>query len=530
MTERIKSAGFRALLVAGLFCALSFSVYAQSDAAADAGASDQSSAVTAAVDESNTVAPTEKEMKKIQKAAEKEAKKRAKEEKKALKEAAKNAKKTTKNTKNAAGQKSAAAKADASEEGQAVAAEETKNFTGWIKAKKKNVKETFGNLQVNIKARLGSFSLSVVNEASKEIPILSVSNEYTTNGFYLKSGRKIYSLSTDATISTTILRRTNGTGILYEIPGVAEVILGFDFFPFTSKDTVNVIKVSATVKNKTKRKDEFAIKAILDTILGESAAYHFHTADGVAIKKEVVYRTLQNQKYFVSENDYATMQLFFSGADCTEPEFLAFANYGTLDKNLWEPSMTVLRDFDTVFSYNNSAVCAIWKPVNLAPEETFTVRFYLAAEPDGRTLDVAKYFYKSEKKPAAETKYPEDDLVKELQNRPAATETQRIPADVVPETTVPAVKEMPATETAAAPASLPVAETPSSVSTPDAMSKPATVDFYIKNMTKEQLTQEYIQKLLDRIALLEEDSPSLNRQELLELNAELDAILTYLRQ
>ena len=57
-----------------------------------------------------------------------------------------------------------------------------------------------------------------------------------------------------------------------------------------------------------------------------------------------------------------------------------------------------------------------------------------------------------------------------------------------------------------------------------------TVDFYIKNMTQEHLTPEYIQSLLDRIAALEEDSPSLNRQELLQLNAELDAILTYLRQ
>ena len=49
-------------------------------------------------------------------------------------------------------------------------------------------------------------------------------------------------------------------------------------------------------------------------------------------------------------------------------------------------------------------------------------------------------------------------------------------------------------------------------------------------MTKDHLTPEYIQSLIDRISALEEDSPSLNRQELLQLNAELDAILTYLRQ
>ena len=47
---------------------------------------------------------------------------------------------------------------------------------------------------------------------------------------------------------------------------------------------------------------------------------------------------------------------------------------------------------------------------------------------------------------------------------------------------------------------------------------------------KDKLSPEYIQSLIDRISALEEDSPSLNRQELLELNAELDAILNYLRQ
>ena len=62
------------------------------------------------------------------------------------------------------------------------------------------------------------------------------------------------------------------------------------------------------------------------------------------------------------------------------------------------------------------------------------------------------------------------------------------------------------------------------------MTEDSGVDFYIKNMTKEHLTPEYIQSLLDRIAALEEDSTTLNKQELLQLNAELDAILTYLRQ
>ena len=67
---------------------------------------------------------------------------------------------------------------------------------------------------------------------------------------------------------------------------------------------------------------------------------------------------------------------------------------------------------------------------------------------------------------------------------------------------------------------------PADVTVPET---PAADSSFI-NLTKEQLSPDYIQSLLDRIAALEEDTDSINRQELLQLNAELDAILNYLRQ
>ena len=55
------------------------------------------------------------------------------------------------------------------------------------------------------------------------------------------------------------------------------------------------------------------------------------------------------------------------------------------------------------------------------------------------------------------------------------------------------------------------------------------VKFDVSTLTQEQLTPEYIQKLLDKILALEENDANLNREELLKLNAELDAILESLR-
>ena len=391
-----------------------------------------------------------------------------------------------------------------------------KDFSGWIKGSKKNINERFGKVQIKIKAGFGSYTLAVLNEKEKPVPVLSTSNEYVTNAFFLKNSKKIYNLVTDNAVKSSAKRTTDGAVLLYEIPTVAQVSVNFSCFSSEKDKETDMVKVTVSVKNISNRNDEFAIKAILDTVLGEAAAYHFYTYDDVPVKSEVLYRTLQNQKWFVSKNINGAMQLFFSGADCTVPELVALANYSTLEKNSWEPDMLSYRVFDTVLSYNNSAVCSIWKPIKLAPTETGKVVFYIAMNGNGTPATGEKFIYSKEfeKKPEEEksagakvnsasaleviTPYSVDEPVKVISEPDAVTEIS--------------VNE---------PVSAPVVEKQPEI---------PSVDFYIKNMTKEHLTPEYIQSLLDRIAALEEDSPSLNRQELLQLNAELDATLTYLRQ
>ena len=175
--------------------------------------------------------------------------------------------------------------------------------------------------------------------------------------------------------------------------------------------------------------------------------------------------------------------------------------------------MASFRAFDTVLSYNNSAVCAIWNPLKLAVGESGKVVFYLAFAVDGAKPDGEKVIY-------ADSNALQDDL--------ASRSSVEVVTDARIEKGYSLVKEVeepvtPVTETVPEKTS---AKTPVTKVSAD----PTSVDYYLQNINPEHLTTEYIQALLDRIAALEEDSPSLNRQELLQLNAELDAILTYLRQ
>lgn len=396
---------------------------------------------------------------------------------------------------------------------------EAKDFTGWIKSQKKNINERFGKIQLKIKSKVGSYTISVLNEKDKPIPVLSAANEYITNAVFLKTSKKSYNLVTDNNVRSSARRTADGAVINYEIPSVAQVSLYFSCLSSQKKKDSDMVKVTATVKNISNRNDDFSIKAILDTVLGEAAAFHFYTWEDVPVKNEVLYRTLQNQKWFVSKNMNAAMQLFFTGADCTTPDLVALSNYSTLEKNSWEPDMLNYRVFDTVLSYNNSAVCAIWKPLKLAPGESGKIVYYMAFSGDGTPATGEKYVYSKEfeDKSAEESENDKKNSVTPLEViTPYSVEEAS-------ETITPGgVTEI--TEDTDRPADF------STAANPAAPSEIPNVDFYIKNMSKEQLTPEYIQSLLDRIAALEEDSSSLNRQELLQLNSELDAILTYLRQ
>ncbi len=485
---------YKSVFLAFMFFSFLVPVAAQDAQAADTTAAEQT--VSDSDGSSPAVAVSGKKSKKV---------KKTKEEKKAEKEAkkiAKAAEKAEKKTKKKSDKTAVKTEAPAEK----------------VKPVKVKDNEEFGIIRLRTKSRLGSYTLGIIQGSGKTTPVLSTADEYTANGFYLKIGRKIYSLCTDNMVKASLSGIKDGVSIKYTISNAAEVNVDFTYFPSKKNGPVDMLKVTATVTNTGKRTDTFAFKAILDTILGEKTGNHFYTSDGIAVKNEVMYRTLQNQKYFVSKNESAAMQMFFSGADCTEPDLLAFANKSSFTKDKWEPSMLIEKVFDTVFSYNDSAVCSVWKPATIAPGEKSKIVYYLAFAGEGSVPTGDAFIYSKNQRAQADAaanasrgvevigSYTEgnDGYVDEFV--PVVSENTAAPV-------VPYTPYNPDNQNSVIPA--PVT---------------ADADLNIKNMSKEQLTPEYIQALLDRIAALEEDSPTLNRQELLQLNAELDAILNYLRQ
>ena len=366
---------------------------------------------------------------------------------------------------------------------------EDKNYTSWIESAKEGNRLKSGIIRIKTKPHLGTFNIGVINDDNKDVSVLSSSNEYTSTSLYLKTSKKIYKLTAGSGVYTKSFVGKNAIRLLYNIPKVADVAVDMYCFPSETPGDDDMIRVTATITNKGKKNETFSLKAILDTVLGESVKYHFYTSDGMPVKNEVMFRTMQNQKWVLSKNELASMQLLFDGGDCTAPSLVALANYSTLEKRSWEPDMLSYRAFDTVLSYNNSAVGVIWQESKIAPLETSKNVFYIALASDLRKPNGDKYLFHEE--------YLEDEETEKtkVQN----TQKMGEPADVLEITpSKPEVSE--------------------------------SVDFTVKKLGKEQLSPEYVQALLDKIASLEENKPDINREELLQLNAELDAILEALRQ
>ncbi len=383
---------------------------------------------------------------------------------------------------------------------EAPAPEEKRNYTGWVDVSSKELDVKSGIVQIRVKPNLGTFNFAVLNDNDKYVPVLSTANEYTSSGFYLKAGKKRYKLFADKNSQPSVLKLPAGFNLTYKVAKAAEVSVKFEAQRSYPETDVDMIKVTAEIKNIGQKTDEFALRLVLDTILGETGDYHFFAADNTPIKNEALYRSMSDQRWIFSRNSNADMQILFDGADITPTETVALANYATLEQTSWEPDMVVYRTFDTVLSYKNSAIGINWPATRIRPEQTSKCVFYIALAADGR-LPQGTIFVGG-KAPAQKKPEPELEVV--------------APGDRI----VPAPIEEGVVDTKPSKPLNPV----------DEFAVRRDVPFNVNNLSKEQLTLEYVQNLIDRISALEENSSSVNRKEILQLNAELDAILSVLRQ
>lgn len=422
----------------------------------------------------------------------------------------------------------------------------------------RNLTFTVGKMKYALKGGLGSYQLSVLDEKGVAVPILAGQDEFTSSFYDVKVGKKIYRLNDSAITVTGSRKGELGGQMVFTVPKKVRVFVKYEKVDAKGVLDAEVIKFTATLLNRGNKTETFALKSVLDTVLGEKNGTHFSTAEDSFLKKERSYRNLDEVKWFLSSDGNTSVQFLLNGANVTKPEIVVVSNKDFLSLPAWEPQVSVDRNFDSVLSYNNSALCIIWPEVTLEPEKQASFVYYMAVASDGAAsdgekfitwyenghekLDVDdKYSVKKFEEPFQEAlkkyeagQYKEAyDIVMELWKNPEQrnerlAELKELIEKKLNPTELDLLNETYGDsdynyEDDMPPAGLPEPEAE------DAPNEVPEANFDINSITAEQLNPDYVQGLIERINSLEADDSKIDRNEILRLHAELDAILEKLR-
>ncbi len=389
-----------------------------------------------------------------------------------------------------------------------------------------DVEGNFGIFRVVLHDKSGTFSLYMENTRNnKYIPILNSLDNSSGTRFYLKAGETVYTLSKTAGVPVNQFLTDSGFKVEYIVKGKALVTLNYTIV--SSKDgTLNefsdVIIVDVVITNTSTKTDTFALKTLFDTVLGEGVSKHFSTKTFPVINEEISFSSMYADKWIRTSDGFNTMQFLLDGDTISRPLSVTLANRDILLTDVWTPTVISGRGFNSLFSFNNSAVSIQWSNSSIAPKAQSAMRFYVtASSAEQIPSDTSAAFFSGGK--AAEI----SSGMMLIQEQPV--EESAAPVVIPPATAVTSDAQIPAV-----PEDVKLAEeTPSPVD--DSLFDDKTLQdvnpyVYDQPIKEEQLDPEYINTLLERIENLEAESSDIDREEILRLNAELDAILEFLRR
>lgn len=238
------------------------------------------------------------------------------------------------------------------------------------------------NMRVMLHKNRGTFRFMSVNSEGELSDLLDYFNEGASSFFAVKIGRPIYRMQRMDVDGEHI--DSGGGELVYNLS--RKVSIRIKFFPISSQgnDFLDAIKVEATVTNIGKKGDTFALRALFDTVLGESIGKHFSTAKLEHIDSEIQLTDMREHKFISSSNGVDTINFLLHGNGITDPDFVTMGSKDILSTNgIWIPSISYARSFNSIVSYNNSAICINWSEKYLNPDESTTETFYITIGTDG---------------------------------------------------------------------------------------------------------------------------------------------------
>ena len=337
-------------------------------------------------------------------------------------------------------------------------------------------------LHVDLHKKTGTFNVYAKPEEGFEIPLLATPDLSSSSAFLLKLDERVYDLGKSKQVAREVRAYDGGAQIVYLLEDQVRFIADFSLVAAKSAYDSDIVRVRLHAINLGILSHSLDVKALFDTVCGESSSIHFTTENHSKIRYEQQFSwaDMQRERTVVSSNGTTSFQFVFDGVGVTPVEAVSFANIDEFYKNDWNSGVRKGRSFSNIRGYDDSAIMVDWNEFVLEPDERAEITFFIAVSVNDAPLRGLSYV---------------DGLI-ELEE-PVAPPPKKVEQ-----------KEEPL---------------------PPASDKRTDVEFVVPPIKDYQLDPEYIQNLIDRIDALQ-SSKTVDKKEIQRLNAELDAILEKLRQ
>ncbi len=332
------------------------------------------------------------------------------------------------------------------------------------------IERRMGDFVVQVSDDGGAFNMRYAPETSSPVNFFVSHDDFASTYFSVMMGDTVYKLRRGSVSSISILEDGDSIGLRYSIRNRLNASIDFTFAEQYSGEGLGAVKVEVRLENISSKAQDVALKGVFDTLLGENSGIHFVTSRFPYVSSEESFTDMGELQWVRSSNGNESVQFLFDGNGISRPKLVALANKELVAGDGWLPVTKSGRTFNSVFSYNNSAVCALWETMSLTPATSGSITFYVTFASKARIPPTAKF-------------------LGERQEIGNLTDDDKI-----------------------------------------VYSDGHGVVYTVGDLTDSMLNAKYIEDLLRRIRKLEEDPENIDRNELLRLNAELDAILEKIRR
>lgn len=248
-------------------------------------------------------------------------------------------------------------------------------------------------LKLVLHEQTGSFSLYRKTGAKGKLVALNEMADNSSSTFFsVKTGGQYYPLVRSYDVKMSTAKNEDGSAsLIWEKDVIFRAEARFSLVSSAEGFPEDTVRADFSLMNLSDADVSCSVKAVVDTVLGETSRIHFTTAKGTAIRTEKGWTSMIQDKWLSSSNGRESISFILAGSAATDPESVLIAGRDLLLSDTWKPAVNEGRALTSLQSQNNSALGIWYREKRLKLFETARYTFFMTTASDGNAPNNAAF-------------------------------------------------------------------------------------------------------------------------------------------